>query len=167
MFLTIKQFTDAWQQESGNTRKILSALTDDSLDIKVADQYRSIGRMAWHIVLTLGDMGEGVGLKVDAPAKDAPVPPSAREIQDAYNKAAKTLSDSVISDWTDHTLGTEVEMFGQKFTNGFGLWMTLVHEIHHRAQMTVLMRQAGLKVPGIYGPSYEEWAAFGAEPPSI
>ena len=29
----------------------------------------------------------------------------------------------------------------------------LHHEIHHRGQMTVLMRQAGLKLPGVYGPS--------------
>jgi uncharacterized damage-inducible protein DinB len=31
--------------------------------------------------------------------------------------------------------------------------------------MTVLMRQAGLKVPGIYGPSYEEWLQFGMKAP--
>jgi uncharacterized damage-inducible protein DinB len=30
--------------------------------------------------------------------------------------------------------------------------------------MTVLMRQAGLKVPGIYGPSREEWSQFGMPP---
>lgn len=33
--------------------------------------------------------------------------------------------------------------------------------------MTVLMRQAGLVVPGIYGPSKEEWANFGMESPQI
>ena len=38
------------------------------------------------------------------------------------------------------------------------------HQAHHRAQMTVLMRQAGLAVPGIYGPAREEWAAMGMEP---
>jgi uncharacterized damage-inducible protein DinB len=27
--------------------------------------------------------------------------------------------------------------------------------------MTVLMRQAGIKVPGVYGPAKEEWAAYG------
>jgi len=27
--------------------------------------------------------------------------------------------------------------------------------------MTVLMRMAGIKVPGIYGPSKEEWEAWG------
>jgi uncharacterized damage-inducible protein DinB len=31
--------------------------------------------------------------------------------------------------------------------------------------MTVLMRQAGLRVPGVYGPSQEEWSQFGMEAP--
>jgi uncharacterized damage-inducible protein DinB len=31
--------------------------------------------------------------------------------------------------------------------------------------MTVLMRQAGLKVPGIYGPSREEWVKIGMTAP--
>jgi len=39
-----------------------------------------------------------------------------------------------------------------------------LHQAHHRGQMTVLMRQAGMKVPGVYGPSKEEWSAFGMEP---
>ncbi|MFN7118131.1 MAG: DinB family protein, partial [Saprospiraceae bacterium] len=40
--------------------------------------------------------------------------------------------------------------------------MVLVkHQAHHRAQMTVIMRILGMKVPGIYGPSSEEWAALG------
>lgn len=39
-------------------------------------------------------------------------------------------------------------------------------ETHHLGQMTVLMRQAGLNVPGVYGPSKEEWTAYGMpEPP--
>ncbi len=32
----------------------------------------------------------------------------------------------------------------------------IAHEIHHRGQLSVLMRQAGIKVPNIYGPNYEE-----------
>jgi hypothetical protein len=49
-------------------------------------------------------------------------------------------------------------------TNGSLLLFLLQHQSHHRGQMTVLMRQAGLSVPGIYGPSKEEWARFGMEP---
>ncbi|WP_258881781.1 DinB family protein [Paenibacillus sp. sptzw28] len=36
------------------------------------------------------------------------------------------------------------------------------HQIHHRGQMTILIRQAGLTAPGIYGPNEEETAAMRA-----
>jgi hypothetical protein len=29
------------------------------------------------------------------------------------------------------------------------------------------MRQAGLQVPGVYGPSRHEWTAFGMQPPAV
>ncbi|HZG18224.1 MAG TPA: DinB family protein, partial [Candidatus Bathyarchaeia archaeon] len=51
--------------------------------------------------------------------------------------------------------------------NGFTLRALLMHEVHHRGQMTVLMRQAGLTIPGIYGPAKEEWAAMGMEAPVV
>jgi uncharacterized damage-inducible protein DinB len=41
------------------------------------------------------------------------------------------------------------------------------HQTHHRGQMTVLMRQAGLVVPGIFGPAREEWAKMGMPAPEI
>ena len=37
------------------------------------------------------------------------------------------------------------------------------HQIHHRGQMTILMRQAGVVVPSVYGPSREETAAMRAK----
>jgi uncharacterized damage-inducible protein DinB len=45
--------------------------------------------------------------------------------------------------------------------------MMIKHIVHHRGQMTVLMRQAGVQVPGIYGPAREEWSQMGMEAPSI
>ncbi|HRN25773.1 MAG TPA: DinB family protein [Ignavibacteriaceae bacterium] len=35
------------------------------------------------------------------------------------------------------------------------------HQTHHRAQLTIVMRLNGLNVPGIYGPSKEEWTQLG------
>jgi hypothetical protein len=29
------------------------------------------------------------------------------------------------------------------------------------------LRQAGLQVPGVYGPSREEWTAYGMQPPAV
>jgi hypothetical protein len=29
------------------------------------------------------------------------------------------------------------------------------------------MREAGLDVPGVYGPARQEWAAYGMKPPTV
>jgi uncharacterized damage-inducible protein DinB len=47
-------------------------------------------------------------------------------------------------------------MYGEHWPRGLTLQALVFHEIHHRGAMTVLMRQAGLTVPGIYGPNREE-----------
>jgi len=58
----------------------------------------------------------------------------------------------------------ELDMYGEKWARGHTLMVLCTHQTHHRGQMTVLMRQAGLKVPGVCGPSKEEWAQFGLPP---
>jgi uncharacterized damage-inducible protein DinB len=58
-------------------------------------------------------------------------------------------------------------MYGERWTRGFTLFASLLHEVHHRGQMTVLMRQAGLAVPGTAGPSKQEWAQWGMAPPEV
>ena len=58
-------------------------------------------------------------------------------------------------------------MYGEKWPRGLSLQVLVVHQAHHRGQMTVLMRQAGLEVPGVYGPSREEWTAYGMQPPTV
>jgi uncharacterized damage-inducible protein DinB len=55
-------------------------------------------------------------------------------------------------------------MYGMDWNKGTTLHILVTHQTHHRGQFTVLMRQAGLKVPGVYGPSKEEWIAYGQEP---
>ena len=107
------------------------------------------------------------GLKVTAPEEDAPVPASAREIFQAYNTAAISLLEQIKSTWKDETLKVEDDMYGQRWSRAMTLQALIFHQIHHRAQMTVLMREAGLDVPGVYGPARQEWAAFGMKPPSV
>ena len=55
-------------------------------------------------------------------------------------------------------LNDDLNMYGQVWKRTSVLSSLIAHQAHHRGQMTVLMRQAGLKVPGVYGPSKEEWA---------
>jgi len=130
----------------------------------VSPEGRSLGRLAWHIVQTLGEMGGHAGLKVEAANEKTPQPATAGAIADAYRVGASGVDSAVRSAWTDSDLAGEIDMYGEKWTRAMSLQALISHEIHHRGQMTVLMRQAGLAVPGVYGPSREEWAAYGAPP---
>jgi uncharacterized damage-inducible protein DinB len=161
MFRTVADFSRAWQGESASTLTMISALTDASLAQKVNPEGRNLGRIAWHIVQTLGEMGGHAGLVVGAANEKTPQPATASAIADAYQAGAAAVEKAVTSTWTDADLPVEIDMYGEKWTRSATLAALMCHEIHHRGQMTVLMRQAGLTVPGIYGPAREEWSAYG------
>lgn len=161
---SIDDFAGAWAYESQATQKALALLTDASLAQKVTPTGRSLGFLAWHIVTTIPEMLGQAGLKPAGPAHDAPVPTSARAIAQAYEKAAQSLVPAVRAAWKDAMLTDSIPMYGEQWPRAQVLGSLLFHEAHHRGQMTVLMRQAGLKVPGIYGPAQEEWAAMGMQP---
>ncbi len=161
MYRTIKDFSEDWRRESLSTLRVFRALNDTSLGQKVMPDGRSLGFLAWHITLSLGEMGEQAGLNVISPAENAPVPNNAHDIADAYNSAAQSIADQAKERWNDAALTEEIEMFGEKWKRGFALASLLRHQTHHRGQMTVLMRQAGLRVPGVCGSSREEWAKLG------
>jgi len=167
MFTTIESFKEYWGSESANTSKMMAALTDESLNQQVGGNLRTLGRLAWHIVITIPEMMGRTGLKVVGPAQDAPVPKAASEIGKAYDQVAKSLLEQIASNWKDETLKVKDDMYGEQWARSATLGALVVHEVHHRGQMTVLMRQAGLKVPGIYGPSYEEWTNYGMKPPAV
>lgn len=86
---------------------------------------------------------------------------------DYYRQVSKSMVESVKKQWSDETLQEEREMYGERWTVGNTLSALIYHQIHHRGQLTVLMRQAGLKMPGIYGPSREEWSQYGMEAPVV
>jgi uncharacterized damage-inducible protein DinB len=165
MYRLIQDFLDTWRYERLATLKIFRALTDASLQQKVSTPGRSLGFLAWHITTTLGEMGGKAGLSIEGPAEDSPAPIKSSEIVNAYNQSSSSLESAVKTNWTDAMLLDQIDMYGEKWTRAATLSSLVSHQIHHRAQMTVLMRQAGLKVPGIYGPSREEWAKIGMTAP--
>lgn len=167
MYVTIKDFARTWEHEAVATQKLLDVLTDESLKQEVTPKDRTLGRLAWHIVTTLHEMMSRTGLEFKAAGHEEDVPADAKTIANAYRQANAAMLEAIQTQWTDATLKEEREMYGQSWPNGVTLEILISHQIHHRGQMTILMRQAGLAVPGIYGPSREEWVAMGAEPPAV
>ncbi len=162
MLRKIEDFKKDWAYEAEMTEKVLRTLTDDSLGQKVSPDGRDLGFLGWHLTQTLGEMLGLVGLNINAPSHEAERPETASEIADAYEKGAKSVADEIDANWTDETLLQEDSMYGETWARGLTLFYLIAHQAHHRGQMTVLMRQAGLPVPGVYGPAKEDWAAMGA-----
>jgi uncharacterized damage-inducible protein DinB len=163
MYRMIEDFKKDWAYEGEMTAKVFGNLTDASLTQKVAPEGRTLGFLAWHITGCLGMVKEA-GLPMEVAGEISMDPPSsAAAIKSAYEQGAAELMASVEKNWRDANLLEEIEMYGQTWTRGYALLALVKHQAHHRGQMTVLMRQAGLVVPGAYGPAREEWAAFGME----
>lgn len=161
----LKDFLTVWKHESDATLKILNTLTDESLQQKVYAEGRTLGTLAWHIVGTMDEMIGKTGLQFTATPHDAPQPKTAKEIANAYKESSDAMTQAIKEQWTDETLLEEKNMYGEVWSVSTILEVLIFHQTHHRGQMTVLMRQAGLAVPGMYGPSKEEWLAFGGEAP--
>lgn len=167
MFRKVSDFLEAWKNLNSGTDKILATLTDESLGQKVTPKDRTLGRMAWHIVVSIPEMAAKTGLKLSGPDENTPLPKFARDIREGYQAGAASLAEQIRINWTDASLEIEDNMYGRTWKRGLTLKIIIDHEIHHRGQMTVLMRQAGLNVPGTVGPSREEWTAFGMNPPEL
>jgi len=163
MFYKIEDFKNEWKTESEATLKIFSNLTDESLNQEVYEGGRSIKDLAWHITNSLEEMLNTAGIPIEGFDENQPAPNSVNEIKEIYEKYSEAVVNSVTKNWKDENLKDEINMYGEMWSKGLILSILIVHQIHHRAQITVLMRQAGLKVPGIYGPSKEEWQAMGME----
>jgi len=167
MFTKLSHFEKAWEFESEGTLKMLRALTDASLGQAVAPHERTLGRIAWHVTTSLPEMMARTGVTLAGPSEHAALPATAAAIVAGYEAAAGSLVPALKGAWTDATLQEVDDMYGDKWKRGLTLTVLITHQTHHRGQMTVLMRQAGLRVPGVYGPAHEDWAGMGMQPPEV
>ena len=164
MYRKIDDFINDWKSEEKSTLKIFSIIHDKVLNEKPNKNIRSLGRLAWHITQSLTEMLFKVGLYEMDSLENLPVPNSFMEISDTYIYHSKKLIELLEKEWNDEDLFDTIKVYGQKLERRKILSSLVNHQIHHRAQMTILLRLMNYKVPGIYGPAKEEWAKFGIIP---
>jgi uncharacterized damage-inducible protein DinB len=171
MFRRLDDFRKAWTEEAKHTVAVLEAIPDPALGAAITSGHRDLRRLAWHLVESAIEMPTHMGLAIPGAELvkggfiGAP-PAGMQAIIQAYSAASDGLLKG-IENWSDADLERDDEMYGEIWKRGHGLMVLLVHQTHHRGQMTVLMRQAGLLVPSIYGPVKEGWSAYGVEPPKV
>ena len=161
---SVNDFLEMWKVESASSLKVIGNLTDESLKQKVSPEGRSLGFIAWHITTSIGEMMSKTGIEFPGFNEHAPMPASAKAIKDEYEKLSSTMVGQIEKVWKDEMLQEDLNMYGQTWKRADVLVGLVLHQSHHRGQMTVLMRQAGLRVPGVCGPSKEEWAEYGMPP---
>ncbi len=163
MYRRIDDFINDWKAEEKATVNIFSQITDDVMSEKLNDNVRTLGRLAWNITQTLTEMPHKGGLLKEDFLEKEPIPDSFDNVTETYKKYSDILSEAIKSGWKDESLTDEIEIYGGKWQKGKLLSVLITHQIHHRGQMTVIMRMLDIPVPGTYGPSKEEWASYGME----
>ncbi len=166
MFSCIADFHRAWKEEVEDTLKVLEALPASALDQAVTPAHRDLRRLAQHLVESIVQLPAQMGLEIQG-VEVGNLPGEIEGLRRAYGAVAHDLLRATAA-WDEAELQKEDTMFGYlQWKRGQSLLALLVHQVHHRGQMTVLMRQAGLKVPEFYGPTKEQWAPMGLPEPVV
>ena len=151
------------EQEAHTTRRVLERVPHDKLSWRPHASARTLGQLALHIAHTPGIFAGFVSsptLALPAPAPD-PAPNSTAEIlkalESSVGRARTVLSGmddaTAMSTWTLTREGTTILSVPRI---GIVRSLMLNHWYHHRGQLSVYLRELGVPVPSIYGPSGDE-----------
>ena len=162
MFRRSDDFLATLAAETEHTLTLFRAIPEAAAGQSVGPGGRTLGRLAWHITCAFGEIAKSGKIGTLEPHDDqtGAVPPMA-EIVATYERSAAAFAKLLAGAWTDEMLEGKIPMYGMEWRRGDALMMVVTHQCHHRGQMTVLMRQAGIEVPGILGPARQEWAQWG------
>jgi uncharacterized damage-inducible protein DinB len=164
MYCDITDFLEDWKKESQFTLEVFSGINDNIKTVKINDNLRSLERLAWHITQSITEMLHRAGLFDQDFLERESIPPTMEKNREIYSRYSQELATLLKEKWEKTDLSEKIEMYGENWEKRFILSVLVKHQIHHRGQMTAIMRMVGLKVPGIYGPSKEEWSKFGMAP---
>ena len=150
------------EQETQTTRRVLERVPGDRLTWKPHDRSMSLGQLALHIATVPGAIAEISRISpFPIPEFLQPSASSAAELVPALEQSvtkAKTIpremNDADLSKiW--RVVDGEREVMAIPIGALFRTIM-LNHWYHHRGQLSVYLRQVGVPVPSIYGPSADE-----------
>jgi uncharacterized damage-inducible protein DinB len=160
MYRALADFRTHFQEEVEDTLKVLRAIPDAAATQAIGPKHKNLRQLGWHLAHALSSLPPQIGLNV--PSVEDVVPTTLAGVIEAYEKAADALLKALES-WTDADLLKEDTLFGYLvWKRGYSLQALEMHQAHHRGQMTVLMRQADLRVPEFYGPTLEVEEAMAA-----
>ncbi|SOC26485.1 uncharacterized damage-inducible protein DinB [Ureibacillus xyleni] len=153
MYRKVEDFINDWEHNSTGTISIFEAITEEKKQQAIVEDHNTLEWLSWHLttapVFFLGQIGLSLNLN------PTNTPATIDEIISTYKTMKENVSKDVGEKISDEELVNTIDMLGQATAVGAVLRMMIDHQTHHRAQMQVLLRQAGLPVPGVMGPTKE------------
>jgi uncharacterized damage-inducible protein DinB len=150
------------EQEARTTRRVLERVPADQLGWRPHKKARTLGELALHVAGTPGEVAKLASQsEVQAPDFRDASPASAAELIPALDKSIATARQ-LLGSMDDTTLNG---MWRMKRDGHDVIAMPraallrsimLNHWYHHRGQLSVYLRELGVPIPSIYGPSADE-----------
>ena len=151
------------EQEAQSTRRVLERVPNDKLGWRPHPKSRTLGELAMHVAVTPGGVAEFASQKspAQAPNFTDPLPRSASDLVPALDESVATAK-KVLRSMSDADLTSTWRMMqGDRELLAlpriaFLRSIMLNHWYHHRGQLTVYLRQLGVPLPSVYGPTADE-----------
>ena len=149
-------------QESQTTRRVLERVPGDRLGWKPHDKSMSLGQLALHVATTPGGVSDMVRLSpMQAPQFAQPSAASSAELVPALEQSVakakenlRAIGDAGLAS-SFRVMQGDTELMAMPVGAALRFIM-LNHWYHHRGQLSVYLRELGVPVPSIYGPSADE-----------
>lgn len=166
----LQAFHEGWREQQRLLLESISPLTPEQMQLQPAPGEWAIwrlasnmagGRLYW-LCTMLGedDLGlrdlfrvghttvPGLSLDIAGWEDDEDHPRTAAELVDAFEQTAKVV-EACIARWTAADLNREdtcTDAFGKErtITPGWVLWRLMAHEVHHGAEISLILRVHGL-----------------------
>jgi uncharacterized damage-inducible protein DinB len=158
----IEMLVQELEQEAQTTRRVLERVPGDRLAWKPHDRSMSLGQLALHIASMPGAIAEITQISpFPVPEFEQPSAKSATELvptlEQSVVKARSILQKLDDADLAKIWRVMEGDRQVMALPVGAALrTLMLNHWYHHRGQLSVYLRQVGVPVPSIYGPSADE-----------
>lgn len=163
--MIVQALLQEFEYEVNNTRRLLKAVPEKDLDFKPSPISWTMGELAQHIATIyywyVGSLTKDVyNLAEDSLERNDPSDLKAtlqlfeQNVEKARAAMQSITEESLQANWTMKS-GEQVVLGPQprgSVVRGF----LFNHIYHHRGEMVVYLRATGNKVPGLYGPTYEQ-----------
>ena len=149
-------------QEAQATRRVLERVPQEHLGWKPHEKSMTLGQLARHVTIIPG----GVASAVAQPTRQVPdfAHPTVTDVRELLPLLEESVAQahSILAPMSDADMQATWRLVNGEQTImamprvAFLRSIMLNHWYHHRGQLSVYLRQLGVPLPSIYGPSADE-----------